>query len=91
MIVLGAIGFAAFFVFLWDALNFSRRLVLNLPQAGDLRTRVALARYQRDGFGRNLFTGGKACGSRVECSHCRDALGKITAAMVFNELKEILK
>ena len=40
---------------------------------------------------RNLFTGGKPCGSRVECSHCRDAMVKITAAMVFDELKEILK
>ena len=36
------------------------RLVLNLPLSGDFRTRVALAKYDRDGYGRNLFTGGEA-------------------------------
>ena len=35
------------------------KLVLNLPLAGDLRTRFALAGYDRDGFGRNLFNGGQ--------------------------------
>ena len=35
------------------------RLVLDLPLAADFRTRVALADYNRDGYGRNLFTGGQ--------------------------------
>lgn len=42
--------------------NYGRRdgrLVLNLPLAGDVHTRFALAGYDRDGFGRNLFTGGE--------------------------------
>lgn len=40
---------------------------------------------------RNLFTGGKACGSRMDCRHCRDAMNKITPAMVLGELQEILR
>ena len=42
--------------------NYDRRdgkLVLNLPLAADFRTRVALAKYDRDGYGRNLHTGGE--------------------------------
>ncbi|HRN61622.1 MAG TPA: TonB-dependent receptor [Luteimonas sp.] len=42
--------------------NYGRRdgrLVLNLPLGDDLRTRFALASYDRDGYGRNLFTGGE--------------------------------
>ncbi|MBO9716648.1 MAG: TonB-dependent receptor [Pseudoxanthomonas sp.] len=35
------------------------RLVLNVPLAEDFRTRLALASYDRDGYGRNLFTGGE--------------------------------
>src|SRR5690606_29828434 len=41
--------------------NYGRRdarLVLNLPM-GEVRTRVALAGYDRDGYGRNLSTGGE--------------------------------
>lgn len=33
------------------------KLVLNLPISDRLRTRVALAKYERAGFGRNLYTG----------------------------------
>ncbi|RZA19364.1 MAG: TonB-dependent receptor [Lysobacteraceae bacterium] len=33
------------------------KLVLNLPINDQLRTRVALAKYERAGFGRNLYTG----------------------------------
>jgi iron complex outermembrane receptor protein len=36
-----------------------QKLVLNLPVAERLHTRLALAKYQRDGFGRNLHTGGE--------------------------------
>jgi ADP-heptose:LPS heptosyltransferase len=40
---------------------------------------------------RNLFTGtGLGCGMRVDCDHCRAAMGEITAARVLAELKEIL-
>lgn len=42
--------------------NFARhdeKLVLNLPVSDNLRTRVALAKYDRGGYGRNLFTGGE--------------------------------
>lgn len=41
--------------------NYARRdgkLVLNLPVNDALRTRLALAKYGRDGYGRNLTTGG---------------------------------
>jgi iron complex outermembrane receptor protein len=34
------------------------KAVLNLPLGDTLRTRVALAKYDRDGYGRNLTTGG---------------------------------
>jgi len=33
------------------------KAVLNVPLGENLRTRVALAKYDRDGYGRNLFTG----------------------------------
>ena len=33
------------------------KAVLNLPIGDTLRTRVALAKFDRDGYGRNLFTG----------------------------------
>jgi iron complex outermembrane receptor protein len=36
------------------------KAVLNLPLGHDWRTRVALAKYDRDGFGRNLTTGADA-------------------------------
>lgn len=39
---------------------------------------------------RNLFTGGTACGSRVQCLHCRQAMAKISVDMVERNLKEIL-
>jgi len=35
------------------------RLVLNLPMGETLRTRMAIGRYDRDGYGRNLLTGGR--------------------------------
>ncbi|NLA68472.1 MAG: TonB-dependent receptor [Gammaproteobacteria bacterium] len=35
------------------------RLVLNAPLAGQVRTRLAIAGYDRDGYGRNLHTGGE--------------------------------
>lgn len=41
---------------------------------------------------RNLFTGtGLGCGMRVDCQHCREAMLKISPALVFETLKEILK
>ena len=40
---------------------------------------------------RNLFTGGKACGIRTDCKHCREAMGKITSGMVLDELRGLLK
>ena len=42
--------------------NYARhdeKLVLNLPVNEHLRTRLALAKYDRDGYGRNLTTGGE--------------------------------
>ena len=42
--------------------NYARRdarLVLNLPLSADLRSRLALASYDHDGYGHNLFTGGR--------------------------------
>jgi iron complex outermembrane receptor protein len=42
--------------------NYARRdekLVLNLPVNERLRTRLAVAKYDRDGYGRNLTTGGE--------------------------------
>lgn len=35
------------------------RLVLNVPLADTLRTRLGVARHDRDGYGRNLYTGGE--------------------------------
>lgn len=40
---------------------------------------------------RNLFTGGKACGSRLFCQHCRDAMKAITVNEVSRNLEEILE
>ena len=40
---------------------------------------------------RNLFTGGKPCGMRTDCKHCREAMNKITPAMVLDQLQELLK
>lgn len=39
---------------------------------------------------RNLYAGGKPCGLRTPCNHCRKALAQITPDMVVKELKEIL-
>lgn len=39
---------------------------------------------------RNLFAGGEACGSRVDCMHCRAAMNAITPEMVLAELKGLL-
>lgn len=39
----------------------------------------------------NLFTGGKTCGMRTNCAHCRQAMNAITPAMVLDNLKGILK
>lgn len=39
----------------------------------------------------NLFTGGKPCGMRIACSHCREAMDKITAADVVEKARGILK
>lgn len=48
------------------------RLVLNLPAGASLRTRLALGKYDRDGYGRNLATG--------EQAGARDAaVGRFTA------------
>lgn len=38
----------------------------------------------------NIFTGEYACGSRFACSHCREAMAKITPEQVFEELRKIL-
>lgn len=38
---------------------------------------------------RNLFTGGEPCGMRIPCNHCRDAMDRITPAMVINELESL--
>lgn len=40
---------------------------------------------------RNLFTGGTACGWRVPCAHCREAMNKITVDMVAGNMKEIIE
>jgi hypothetical protein len=37
----------------------------------------------------NLFTGGVACGMRVRCEHCRDAMRAITAQQVARALRAI--
>jgi hypothetical protein len=39
---------------------------------------------------RNLFTGGTACGSRVDCAHCRQAMAAITPSDVARHLEDIL-
>lgn len=39
---------------------------------------------------RNLFTGGDACGWRVQCKHCEKALAEITPEMVVRNLMEIV-
>jgi ADP-heptose:LPS heptosyltransferase len=39
---------------------------------------------------RNLFTGGKACGSRIACAHCTQAMLAITVDMVADNLEDIL-
>ena len=40
---------------------------------------------------RNLFTGGKACGMRVDCQHCRMAMADITSRLVFDTLMDLLR
>jgi ADP-heptose:LPS heptosyltransferase len=40
---------------------------------------------------RNIFTGGKACGMRSDCPHCRAAMNKISPEMVLGELQGLLK
>lgn len=40
---------------------------------------------------RNLFTGGKACGMRIDCQHCRDAMAKITVEQVDQQIGEVLR
>ena len=39
----------------------------------------------------NLFTGGTACGRRVDCAHCAAAMAEITPWQVFKELEKILE
>ena len=39
----------------------------------------------------NLFTGGVPCGMRQPCSHCIEAMSKITPELVMRNLMEILK
>ena len=39
----------------------------------------------------NLFTGGEACGMRIECKHCAAAMAAITPAMVMERLMEMLE
>lgn len=39
---------------------------------------------------RNLFTGGTACGMRVDCQHCRVAMDKIRVDKVDQQLGEVL-
>lgn len=39
---------------------------------------------------RNLFTGGEACGMRVQCKHCADAMAAIKPEAVLDELRAIL-
>lgn len=39
---------------------------------------------------RNLFTGGQACGMRVDCKHCRAAMDAITVDLVDQHLTEVL-
>jgi ADP-heptose:LPS heptosyltransferase len=40
---------------------------------------------------RNLFTGGQACGMRIPCRHCADAMAKITPAQVAAAAREQLE
>lgn len=39
----------------------------------------------------NLFTGGKPCGMRQNCPHCKIAMAAITPEMVFDEAMKLLK
>jgi hypothetical protein len=39
---------------------------------------------------RNLFTGGRACGMRRNCEHCRKAMSAITVDIVARHIEEIL-
>lgn len=39
---------------------------------------------------RNLFTGGEPCGMRYPCEHCRQAMDRITVAMVAEEIECVL-
>ena len=38
----------------------------------------------------NLFTGGEACGSRLPCDHCRDAMNRIEPQHVLRHLYKLL-
>jgi hypothetical protein len=39
---------------------------------------------------RNLFAGGVACGARLPCQHCKEAMERITVGEVLRNLKEVL-
>ena len=39
----------------------------------------------------NLFTGGEACGMRIPCEHCADAMRKITPEQVAAALIALMK
>lgn len=39
----------------------------------------------------NVFTGGEACGMRVPCEHCREAMAKIAPEAVAEHLLELLR
>lgn len=38
----------------------------------------------------NIFTGGKPCGMRIPCKHCKKAMEQITPEMVIGELQALL-
>lgn len=38
----------------------------------------------------NLFTGKSACGMRIACRHCAEAMSKITPQLVLDELQKVL-
>jgi ADP-heptose:LPS heptosyltransferase len=40
-------------------------------------------------FHTNLFTGGRACGLRVPCRHCQQAMARIAPAQVFEALRTL--
>lgn len=42
-------------------------------------------------FHTNLFTGGQACGMRIPCLHCREAMARIAPEEVFDALREVLE